>query len=87
MSIASKLVLAAALAVAPVGAAFADTPGADWISMEQVTQKLKAAGYSSVAELEADDGRWEGKGVKDGRMMEFDVDPRTGAISNERLDD
>ncbi|MGA0530968.1 PepSY domain-containing protein [Hansschlegelia sp. KR7-227] len=79
--------LAAAFAVTAGGAAFADTPGADWISMDQTIQKLKDAGYASVSEIEADDGRWEGKGLKNGQVLEFHVDPRSGAISNERPDD
>ena len=83
-----SLVLGTALAVAAFGAALADTtPGQDWITMEQATQKVKDAGYSTVTKLEADDGRWEGEGVKNGQRMEFHVDPRSGAISNEHPDD
>jgi len=40
-----------------------------------------------VTEIEADDGRWEAKGVKNGQTYEFHIDPRTGALSNEHLDD
>jgi hypothetical protein len=66
--------------------ALADTPGPDWMPLEQVAQKLKAAGYTQLSELKADDGHWEGEGVKNGRKMEFQADPRTGAIINERPD-
>lgn len=71
-----------------VGPAFAkkDRPGPDWIPADQVTQKLKDAGYSSITELEADDGHWEGEGVKNGVKMEFHVDPKTGAITKEKPD-
>lgn len=64
----------------------ADTPGPDWMPMEQVIDKLKAAGYSSIHALEADDGRWEGEGMKNQRIMDFAVDPRSGAIISEWLD-
>lgn len=63
-----------------------DRPGKDWMSKADVTQKLEAAGYSSITGLEADDGHWEGKGVKNGKIMEFHVDPHTSAISNEHPD-
>jgi len=81
------LVLSLAVLAGPVGTARADAPGADWMPADQVIQKLTAAGYSSVSELEADDGRWEGKGVKDGRTVEFRADPRSGALLDEKRDD
>jgi hypothetical protein len=36
--------------------------------------------------LEADDGRWEGEGIKDGKKMEFHADPKTGVITFEKPD-
>ncbi|WP_020179699.1 PepSY domain-containing protein [Methylopila sp. M107] len=83
----AALSLAAALGLASAAPALADRPGADWLPIDQAIEKLKAAGYTAVSELEADDGRWEGKGVKDGKTLEFHLDPKTGAISNEHLDD
>ena len=53
---------------------------------EQVVQKLKEAGYTQIAELQADDGHWEGEGIKNGRKMEFHADPRTGVITSEHPD-
>lgn len=82
----SSLIAAAAL-IASTGMALADQPGADWISQEQVTQKLTAAGYTNITRLKADDGHWEGKGVKNGKIMEFHVDPRSGTLTKEELDD
>lgn len=87
MTATTRIALAAALSLGLVGPALADRPGPDWISIEQATQKAKEAGYSQVTGIEADDGRWEAKGVKNGRTYEFDIDPRTGAITNEHLDD
>ena len=82
----SSLIVAAAL-IASTGMTLADQPGADWISKEQVTQKLTAAGYTHITGLKADDGRWEGKGVKNGKIMEFHVDPHSGALTKEEIDD
>ncbi|MBN9507584.1 MAG: PepSY domain-containing protein [Alphaproteobacteria bacterium] len=67
--------------------AAADQPGADWMGMDQVLSKLTAAGYSNVSKIEADDGRWEGKAMKDGKMVEFKVDPHSGAVIQEKADD
>lgn len=82
-----KIAPAVALLALTMGSAIADQPGADWISKEQVMQKLTAAGYTNITGLEADDGHWEGKGVKNGKIMEFHVDPRSGALTREEIDD
>ncbi|GJD74949.1 PepSY domain-containing protein [Methylobacterium goesingense] len=68
-------------ALAP--SARAETPGPDWLTPAQVTQALKGAGYSEITKLEADDGHWDGEGLKDGRRMKFDADPKTGMILGE----
>jgi hypothetical protein len=79
-------ILALALAAAVPALADNDQPGADWLPKEQVVQKVEAAGYSNVTGLKADDGHWEGKGVKDGKITEFHVDPHSGAITKEEVD-
>ena len=45
------------------------------------------SGYKQVIQLEADDGRWEGEGIKNGQKMDFHADPKTGVITSEELDD
>jgi hypothetical protein len=82
----ATLVLALALSAGAVGPSRADTPGADWMPADQVKQKLMAAGYTSITEFEADDGHWEGEGVKNGVKMQFHADPKTGAILSEKPD-
>jgi hypothetical protein len=68
-------------------AAWADQPGADWISMAQAQETLKAAGYTQVTKIEADDGHWEGEGLKqDGKKYEFHVDPHSRKITKDELD-
>ncbi|TXN80293.1 PepSY domain-containing protein [Methylobacterium sp. WL8] len=67
--------------------AWADKPGADWMPAAQVKQKLMDAGYTSITEFEADDGHWEGEGVKNGKKMQFHADPKTGAIMSEKPND
>ncbi|MGK9065721.1 PepSY domain-containing protein [Stutzerimonas chloritidismutans] len=82
--------LTAALAVAVLGVshvALADKPGADWITLEQAVEKAKAAGYTAVHAIEADDGAWEGEGVKaDGKVWEFTIDGRTGEVTRDKED-
>ncbi len=65
---------------------FADQPGADWMTKQEVMQKLKANGYSQITKLEADDGHWEGEGTKNGKKMEFHVDSHSGALLKEEVD-
>ena len=66
--------------------ALADQPGADWMPAAQVKRKLMDAGYTSITSFEADDGHWEGEGVKNGTKMQFHADPKTGAILSEKPD-
>jgi len=71
------------LAVSP---AFADQPGADWISRDRVAEILKQAGYGPIVSMEADDGHWEGKTTKGTQRIEFHVDPHTGQITKAEPD-
>lgn len=85
----SAKILAGLIVVAGAsGYAYAgnDKPGADWMPAEQVRQALMAAGYTEIMELEADDGQWEGEGMKNGQKMEFHADPKTGVIVSEKPD-
>ncbi|KHL26898.1 hypothetical protein PK98_09560 [Croceibacterium mercuriale] len=58
----------------------ADTPGRNWMQVEQVTRAIAAQGYR-VIEIEADDGHWEGEMVKDAVRYDFHADPRTGRLT------
>ena len=78
--------IVAALSISWVGVAKADQPGPDWMPAQQVIEKVLKSGYSDVTKIEADDGRWEGEGVKDGHKMEFHADPKTGEIITEKFD-
>jgi len=65
----------------------ADQPGSDWMPAQQVIEQVLKSGYTQVTQLEADDGRWEGEGIKNGQKMDFHADPKTGVITFEKLDD
>jgi hypothetical protein len=45
-----------------------------WLSKEQITEKVKAMGYE-VRKLAEEDGCWEVKGMKDGKRVEAYFDP------------
>ena len=74
-------------AMVPGTAAYADQPGADWMPAGQVKQKLMTSGCSSTTAFEADDGHWEGEGVRNGKKMQFHADPKTGAPLSEKPND
>lgn len=63
--------------------ATANQPASDWLSAEQVKVLLRASGYTEITKLEADDGHWDGEGIKNGQRMRFELDPKTGAILGE----
>jgi uncharacterized membrane protein YkoI len=83
----SVFVLAVALSLVVPNLAKADQPGPDWMTAQQVTEQVLKSGYTHVTKLEADDGQWEGEGIKNGQKMEFHADPKTGVIISEKLDD
>ena len=72
--------------LASLSTAKADQPGPDWMPAQQVIEKVLKSGYTHVTQLEADDGRWEGEGIKNGQKMDFHADPKTGVITFEKLD-
>jgi hypothetical protein len=77
----------AALTLAGTAWAAADQPGKDWITVEQAKSKLQAAGYTNVTKIEADDGHYEGVGVKNGQVYEFHVDPHSGKLTKDKVKD
>jgi Peptidase propeptide and YPEB domain len=81
------IALAAAISFSALHPARADQPGPDWMPAQQVIEQVLKSGYAQVSKPEADDGRWEGEGIKNGKKMEFHADPKTGAITSEKLDD
>ena len=64
-----------------------DQPGPDWMPAQQVIEQVLKSGYTQVTKIEAEDGRWEGEGVKNGQKIAFQADPKTGVITTENLDD
>lgn len=58
----------------------------NWIPMQAVIGIMQDNGYTQLTQLEADDGRWEGEGIKNGEIYEFSVDPQTGKIISQHAD-
>jgi Peptidase propeptide and YPEB domain len=83
----ASIAFALALSAASVNLAKADQQGPDWMPALHVMDKVLNSGYTHVTNLEADDGQWEGEGLKNGQKMEFHADPKTGVITSEKLDD
>jgi uncharacterized membrane protein YkoI len=67
----------------------AGSPGAGGtLSAAEITQVLTQAGYSRIHDLEFDDGVWEADAVNAaGQRVDLRVDPGTGAVLREKLDD
>lgn len=85
-----KKSFSAALATATLlaaGTVMADSPKADWISIEQAIETAKGAGYTEIHKVEADDDYWEGTGLKaDGNKYEFKINALTGVIEEDKED-
>ncbi|MBR1129727.1 PepSY domain-containing protein [Bradyrhizobium iriomotense] len=82
----APVVLAVGLSAGSANFAHAEQPGADWMPIQQVVEKVLKAGFTLVSKIEAHDGRWEGEGIKDGQKMKFHADPKTGEIISARPD-
>ncbi len=78
----STVAFALVLSVVGVNLAEADQPGPDWMPAPKVIEQVLKSGYTQVTKLEADDGRWEGEGIKNGQKMDFHADPKTGVITS-----
>jgi hypothetical protein len=87
MNQSTSVVFAMALSVGALDLARADEPGPDWMPAQRVIEQVLKAGYTQVTKIEAEDGRWEGEGTKNGQKMEFHADPKTGVITSEKADD
>jgi hypothetical protein len=75
------LALALLTSLAFGGVALAkDQPGADWMTKANLKKQMESQGYSAIV-VGADDGHWEGEAVKDGRIVEFHADGKTGKIT------
>lgn len=86
-----KKLTAAVLATAALTTAqfaLADKPGAGWITIEKAIEKAKAAGYTEIYKIEADDnGYWEGEGRKaDNVTYEFRIDGTSGNVLRDQKD-
>lgn len=76
----TKRTLIAAALVATTGAAGAYA-SAQQLGLQQAVQKLEAAGYALIDDVDFDDGVWEAEVVrKDGSHGDVAVDPATGEI-------
>jgi hypothetical protein len=83
----STAAFALALSIGSANLAKAYQPGPDWMPAQQVIENVLKSGYTQLSKIEAEHGRWEGEGIKDGKQMDFHVDPKTGVITSEKLDD
>jgi hypothetical protein len=79
-------VAALSLTVNSIAIARADQPGPDWMPAQQVIEQILKSGYTLISKIEAEDGRWEGEGIKNGQKMKFHADAKTGAIITEQSD-
>lgn len=60
----------------------------NWLNIRQVYDKLEAAGYTDIREIDRERGGYEAK-VRDseGRKVKLYIDPRSGEVINRRMRD
>ena len=88
-NIGRQLLVAGALAIAMPLAANAQTGAAasGTLSPADVINKVQAAGYTNIHDVEFDDGRWELEATSPaGTDVDLEVDAATGKILHEEKD-
>lgn len=74
---------------APAAPAATTTPAAPMLTIRQVYDKMEAAGYRNISEIER--SRKHGYEVKaydpQGQRVKLYVDPQSGAVTRSRFDD
>ena len=79
--VAGGALVAPAMAQNATPAATADAPG-NWLTIPQIHDRLEAAGYSDIEEIERDRDGYEVKATdRRGQRVELEVDPRTGEVT------
>jgi hypothetical protein len=68
---AGEVIEGVALSLVVPNLAKADQPGPDWMPLQQVVEQVLKSGYTQVNKVDAEDGQWEGEGIKNGQKMEF----------------
>ncbi|OXR48924.1 hypothetical protein PuT2_10080 [Pusillimonas sp. T2] len=75
-------------ATPPAAAATANPGQAQWLNIGQIHDKLTAAGYTDIREIERERGGYEAKALdKEGRQVKLYIDPRSGDVINQRTRD
>lgn len=71
-----------------VGRSGGTVGGQPVLAAAQISQSLQQAGYTRVRSVEYDDGFWEADATNTaGQSVELRLDPHTGRVLSERLDD
>jgi hypothetical protein len=71
---------AAALLISVAGFAHADQLRADRMTRSQVTNELLIMGFTIIGNVQAGDGLWQAKAMKNGMLYEIDLDPYSGQV-------
>ena len=60
----------------------------DWLNLRQVYDKLEAAGYTDIREIDRERGGYEAKARdSEGRKVKLYIDPRSGEVLNRKTRD
>lgn len=64
----------------------AGVPGAqDWMSSDEIRERLEAQGFTDVEDLDRDGGMYQARASRDGQTYVLQLDAETGAIQRHRL--
>ena len=87
IGIAAMAAVAVAGGVPTARAADVPAPGKAQLSPAQIVQKVEAASYTNIHDVEFDDGRWELEATSPkGAAVDLKVDAATGEILGEEAD-
>jgi uncharacterized membrane protein YkoI len=62
-------------------------PPAGSMALSEIIRSLAEADYTDIDEISFERRNWEVEALRDGQKRELHVDPQTGAIASDRVDD
>ncbi|ADJ28184.1 PepSY domain-containing protein [Nitrosococcus watsonii] len=87
MKLATIISIFSVLTILPAMVLAGDKPPQDGKPLSEIVKSLEEQGFKQISEIEFDDGKWEVDVYKDNQKRELEVDPSSGEILSDKLDD
>ncbi|ABA58364.1 PepSY domain-containing protein [Nitrosococcus oceani] len=87
MKLATIISIVSVLTILPTMVLAGDKPPKDSKPLSEIVKSLEEQGFKQISEIEFDDDKWEVDVYKDNQKLELEVDPSSGKILSNKVDD